>query len=83
MTISVHLQYEPVGRERGGLLLSAASPNVKNVYFHCPSPQQRKVVFFHAHSRSSVTRCLTRCQNRNVHSFIKYETAGAGAVPPI
>lgn len=39
MIISVDLQHEPVGggkKERD--FLSAASPNVKNVYFHCPSP---------------------------------------------
>lgn len=70
MIISVGLQREPVGEERKDSL-SAVSLNVKNMYFHCLSPWQRKVVCFHAHSRSSVTRCLTRCQNRSAYSFIK------------
>lgn len=46
-------------------------PDVRSMYFHCLSPWQHKAVCFHAHSRSSVTRCLIRCQNRRAHSFIK------------
>lgn len=73
MVISIDLQHVPVGeaKKKKKDFPSAASLNVKNVYFHCLSPWQRKVVCFHAHSRSSVTRCLTRCQNRSAHSFIK------------